>query len=618
MSRASRNRRRANDETRAHRLWPSALLALITFIAFLPTLRNGFVTWDDDRNFLENFSYRGLGWENLSWMWTTFHMGHYVPLSWMTLGLDYELWGMDARGYHFTNLLLHCANAVLVFLVIRRLATAATQQNDQRITAAAFIGTLFFAIHPLRVESVAWVTERRDVLSGAFYWGSLLAYLPYADGTNRSWRRYTLSFVVFVCAFLSKATAITLPAVMFLVNIYPLRRLTFKHLKPLDRAALQQIVLELLPFGLIALALVPLTIVALAPPAQLSKAAKIAVSAYSLAFYLLKTVLPTGLSPLYAMPTHVDAGETRYVVSYVLLVLCAVGVWLARRRWPALVAGAVAFLLIILPMLGIVQNGPQIAADRYTYHATPALSALLTAGILLIPVAAFAAVRWASIPIFCVLTALTWRQIAVWHDPDTFWNYVLRQDETSAVALTAMGTMRLNQHRDQEAIAYYERATTLDPTYAEGHDNLGIAYERVGRQADAKRQFLLAVEASPRNYESHNNLGILLEREGNFDGAIEQYQLAIQFNPMYGAAHTNWGNALVRAGRIDEAIAHYREAVRLRPDLGDAHLNWGVALAQQHRYREAIDQFRAALDIDPSSTEARSYLATATELASSP
>ncbi len=615
MSRASRNRRRAHDETRSRRLFPSALLALITFIAFLPSLRNGFVTWDDDRNFLENFSYRGLGWENLSWMWTTFHMGHYVPLSWMTLGLDYELWGMDARGYHFTNLVLHCANVVLVFLVIRRLAAAATQQNDQRITAAAFIGAVFFAIHPVRVESVAWVTERRDVLSGAFYWGSLLTFLPYAEGTSRSWRRYVLSFVLFVCAFLSKATAITLPAVMLLLNFYPLRRLTLKRF---DAATVRQIILELLPFGLIALALVPLTILALAPPAQLSKVAKVAVSAYSLAFYLLKTFLPTGLSPLYAMPTHVDIGETRFIASYVFLFLCAVGVWMARRRWPALAAGTVAFLLIILPMLGIVQNGPQIAADRYTYHATPALSALLAAGILLLPVAAFSVARLASIPIFCVLTALTWRQIAVWHDPDTFWNYVLRQDETSAVALTAMGTMRLNQHRDQEAIAYYERATTLDPTYAEGHDNLGIAYERVGRQADAKHQFLLAVEASPMNYESHNNLGIVLEREGNFDAAVEQYRLAIHYNPMYGAAHTNWGNALVRAGRIDEAIDHYREAVRLRPDLAEAHLNWGVALAQQHRYREAIDQFRAAVDIDPSSTEARSYLATATELASSP
>jgi tetratricopeptide (TPR) repeat protein len=615
MSRASRNRRRAHDAARRPHVLAATLLALITFIAFLPTLRNGFVTWDDDRNFLENFSYRGLGWDNLSWMWTTFHMGHYVPLSWMTLGLDYELWGMDARGYHLTNLVLHCANAVLVFLVIRRLAALATQQNDQRIDAAAFIGALFFAIHPLRVESVAWVTERRDVLSGAFYWGALLAYLPYADGTNRSWRRYALCSLLFVCAFLSKATAITLPAVMLLVNFYPLQRLSLKRV---DRAAVRQIILELLPFGLIALALVPLTIVALAPPAQLSKAAKLAVSAYSLAFYLLKTVLPTGLSPLYAMPTHVDPAEVRFLVSYGALLLCGVGVWIARRRWPALAASAVAFLLIILPMLGIVQNGPQIAADRYTYHATPALSALLAAGILLLPVAAFSAARLASIPVFCVLTALTWRQITVWHDPDTFWNYVLQQDENSAVALTAMGTLRLNQHRDQDAITYYERATALDPTYAEGHDNLGIAYERVGRQADAKRQFLAAIEAAPTNYESHNNLGILLEREGNFEAAVEQYRLAIRYNPMYGAAHTNWGNALVRAGRIDEAIDHYREAVRLRPDLADAHLNWGVALAQLHRYREAIDQFRAAVDIDPSSAEARSYLATASELASSP
>lgn len=609
--------RPATGSVAARRRTAMLIVAAVTFIAYLPVLRNGFVTWDDDRNFVENFEYRGLGWDNLRWMWTTFHMGHYVPLSWMTLGLDYQLWGMNAAGYHLTSLVLHCINAVLLFAIIHRLVgTARPESADTTaLIEAAAVGALFFAIHPLRVESVAWATERRDVLSGTFYWLSILAYLRFAVQPGAGRRLYWASWLAFVCALLSKATSVTLPVVLLVLNAYPLRRVSLT--RPDARRA-RSIAAELAPFFIAAAAVIPLTLVALKPPDQLAFPAKLAVSAYSLAFYVMKTLFPVALSPLYVMPPRLEPTEPRFLLSAALVIAAAGMLWARRKRWPALVTGAVIFTVVILPLLGVVQNGPQIAADRYTYHAAPALSVLAAAGLMLLSRAHLSAVRAASWTGLAVLAALTWRQTMVWHDPRTFWTYVLAHDERSAIAHTAVGTLRERDGLTAEAIEHYQRATVLDPAYAEAHDNLGVIYAKLGRHAEALQEFARAVAASPLNYESHGNLGVELAREERLDEAIAEYQRALAINPEYAAAHTNWGNALVRRGSLEEAIAHYREAARLRPDLSEAHLNWGVALAREGNFREAIVEFRAALAIDPGLTEARAYLARSLELANAP
>ncbi len=597
------------------------IVALCTFVAFVPTLANSWVTWDDDRNFLDNLRYRGLDAEHLRWMWTTFHMGHYIPLSWMTLGLDYELWGMDARGYHFTNLVLHCANAVLIYFIARRIIALAAPglvaDDDRRLTGAAAFAALLFAVHPLRVESVAWVTERRDVLSGCFFWAAALAYLRYASDPERERRWYWTTLGLYACAMLSKATSITLPAILLLLNVYPLKRLGGRA--GWRTASAKRVYLEVLPVGVISLAAVPLTILALAPPNQLTLGAKIAVSAYSLALYLWKTLLPTGLSPLYAMPLHVNPSEPRFIVSYVVVVAVLLLGWLAWRKWPSVTIALLGFLVVTFPLLGIVQNGPQIAADRYTYHAAPAL-AILAAGacLALLTTQAAVLVRPVGAAILLALGVLTWRQSTIWHDPATFWNYVLSRDPESSVAETALGTLYVHDQRFPEAIQHLEHATELDPTYAEGHDNLGIALSNVGRIDEAIAHFHTAISLSPRNHESHNNLGIALARQGKLQDAIAEYRAALAIQPDYADAHTNWGNAALRLGDVDDAIAHYREAVRLRPDLAGAQLNWGVALAQRARYAEAVTHFRAALAIDPNNADAQAYLERATRLLSAP
>ena len=618
----SRNLNRAERRPGAAIAAP-LVVAIVTLAAFLPVLRAGFVSWDDDKNFTDNPLYRGLGPDQLHWMWTTFHMGHYVPLSWMTLGLDYELWGMNAAGYHLTNLVLHAATAVVVYFLARRLLAAEHALNGggsssanakwgQTPFLAAAFAALFFAVHPLRVESVAWVTERRDVLSGLLYFSSILAYLRSRDAGHSAW--YAAALVLFVAALLSKATAMTLPAVLLLLEVYPLRRLG--GAVGWSSAAARQVYLRLAPFALLSAATAVLSIVALHPPAQLGFGQKVAVSAYSLMFYAWKTVAPTGLSPLYEMPRSVDPTGARYVAGYAFTIALGVIAWLSRRRWPIVTAALTAFVLITLPLLGVVQNGPQIAADRYTYESAAAFGLLAGAGFILAGrmISTGAATAIGAVVILA-LSALTWTQSGVWHDSNTLWSRVLQADGTSAVGHSAMANVAYRENRIDEGLAHSRRAVELAPDLAEGYNALGVGLARQGKLADAIAAYEKALALKPVFDEAEDNLGVAIAEQGDPRGAIGHYSRALEINPNSSNAQVNWGNALVRLGRPDEAIEHYTAALRLRPDNADAHHNWGVALARQGRYAEAVEQFQDALKLDSTHVEARDYLAKAAALA---
>ncbi len=568
-------------------LVPTAV-AVLTFVAFLPALGNDFVSWDDDRNFLLNPNYRGLGLHQLRWMWTTFHMGHYVPLSWMTLGLDYELWGMDARGYHFTNLVLHCAGVVVVYFVALRLLRAALDSqapvSSGALQLAAGLGVLMYSVHPLRVESVAWATERRDVLSALFVAASVLAYLRFAAPQRTHARRwYWISVGLFIAGLLSKATALTLPAVLLVLNWYPLRRVGSG--RGWWTAEARSVYRESLPFVIPAVAIIPLTIVALAPGKQLTFGAKLAVSAYSLVLYFWKFILPARLSPLYVMPKHIDPFQARFIAAYLAVAAALVVAFSMRRRAPAILAATACYLLIITPMLGVVQNGPQIAADRYTYHASPAIAVLIAAGSawLLAGRGRAATLALASLAIGTLMT-LTWRQTTYWHDSERFWRYVLSVQPESDLAHTMVGNFDLAENRLDEAIANYRYSLSIDSGYVDSHNNLGIALSKKGDYAAAAPLFRAALRIDPNDWTTHNNLGI----------------------------------AAVHLGQIDEAITEFGAVVRLNPPFADAHHNLGVALARAGRYSEAVDQFRMTLQLDPEHAEARTYLEKALQLASAP
>jgi tetratricopeptide (TPR) repeat protein len=496
-------------------------------------------------------------------MWTTTLMGHYIPITWMSFGLDYLLWGMNPAGYHAVNLLLHALNAGLLFVIALRIFRGFEQASPRDAIVAAALGALVFSIHPLRVESVAWVTERRDMLSMAFYLVSLMCYLRAVSGTF-STRWYGVALLMFACALLSKATAVTLPVVLVLVNLYPLRRFG-------ARSQQLAVAREVLPFAALAAATGLASLFVLHPPAQLTLVEKLAVSAYSFAFYLWKTAIPLSLAPLYPLPQRVDLFGASFVVSYGVCIAYALGVGLAWRKHRGVAVGMLAFVAILLPLLGIVQNGPQIAADRYTYHASIALGLLAGAALM----------RWngpaaraIALGVLAWWGLLTWRQCDVWRDSDHLWSQVLRVDSSSAVALFGLGDVRIAQGRYAEALDLYQRAVRIDTAYAEGH----------------------------------NNLGVLYARQGDYEAAIREHRLAIGYQPLLAEAHANLGVALARTGQDSAAIVEFERTIALDPGNARAHLNLGVQLARHGRFPDAVREFEQALSLDPRLDDAQAYL----------
>jgi len=589
----------------------SVLIAVVTFAAFLPTLQNQFVAWDDGKNLLNNYHYRGLGWTQLRWMWTT-HRGHYIPLTWMTFGLDYLLWGMNPVGYHLTNLLLHVANAVVFFFVVRRLLTRALSSPSERgyaLAVSAGVAALVFAIHPLRVESVAWATERRDVLSGLLYLLTILVYLRASERGERGRGWYWGAVAVFVLALLSKSMVVNLPVVLLILDVYPLRRLG--GALGWWREPARRVYVEKIPFVLLAAAASAIAVMAqvsasaAASLAQLSVPGRLAVSAYGLSFYLWKMVVPVNLSPLYELPPTVNPWAPPFLLSYGLVLAITALVLALRRRVPGLPAAWVAYIVVLLPVLGIFQSGPQIAADRYTYLAGLGWAVLAGAGLLSV---------WRRLPflstglVVCILLGLgilTWNQGQVWRDTERLWTHTLSVDPNAFIARYNLGYVLHEQGKLTEAIEHYQQALRIQPDHAKAHGNWGVALARQGKPAEAIEHYRQALAIQPDYADAHYNWGNALARQGKPAEAIEHYREALKIKPDFADAFNSWGAALARQGKPAEAIEHYREALKIKPDFADAFNNWGAALSRQGKLAEAIEHYQQALRIQPDRAEAQ-------------
>lgn len=379
-----------------------AIIVVATCAAFAAVMGNGFVEWGDRGELLDNVHYRGFGWANLSWMFTTIHQGHYQPLTWLSFAADYAMWGMRPAGYHATSLVLHCVCAVVAYLIILRLL------GPGALVAAA-LAALLFALHPLRVEAVAWATERRGPLSSALALSSVLAYL---------YRARWLSVALFGLALLAKEFVFTLPLVLVILDVYPLRRRAWR---------------EKIPFFVLGALGAAVAIASSAHSgvarslAEYGVLERVAQCFYGLAFYLEKTILPTGLSPIYSIPPELDPFAMRYVVSAIVVIGLTAGLVAARRRFPAALAAWVVFVVILSPVLGLAQTGHQIAADRYTYLPAVAVSALVGSGLVKLGRAAPMAML-PMLPLLAALALLTWKQVGVWRDPETLWRHAVRVD----------------------------------------------------------------------------------------------------------------------------------------------------------------------------------------------
>ena len=573
----------------ASRGWPvAALVFALSALAFSPILTNGFVGLDDRDNIVTNLEFRGLGWRQVAWAATTYHQGVYQPLGWLFISVQHALCGLDARGYHLVSLLVHATNAVVLFYLVRTLVALCRpdlwRAAPARLSWSAGIAVALFAVHPMRTEAVAWVSCQSYLPSILFYMLSVSVYLR-ACGTGGDPSRGALavSFALFVVALLFKAVAVSAPAVLLIIDVYPLGRLGSgpgRWFGPRVRHVWR----EKVPFFMVSLIFTVLAIrakaydAALVPLEQFSIEARIAQALYGACFYLGNSLLPFGITAFYPAPPGVALTKLPYAACALAVVCASAACWSLRRRCPGLLAVWAAYLVILAPNSGVVRIGAVIAANRYCYAALMGWVVLLAAGLcwLLRPgprqTKRAMALAAAIIAALAGLIGLTWRQCRVWHDPESLWVHVLDHGGgRSAGVHLGLGLALFERGKLDEAQAQYSEALRLRPDFPQAHNNLALLLAQVNRIDDAVAHFRTALRLKPGYAEARNNLGVALLYQGQIEEAVAQFTAALELKPDDSKTHYNLGSALLRLGRFAEAEAQFASAIQLRPDYPAAH-----------------------------------------------
>lgn len=557
-------------------------LALITFVVFLPALLNGFVEWDDQVNLTENLEYRGFGKAQLRFFFTTVLLGHYIPLTWLTFGLDYVLWGMNPTGYHLSSLLIYCANAAVLYFVALRVLEKATTFGRATLRLAAIAATLFFTLHPLRAESVAWATERRDVLSGFFFLLTVLTYFKMVDASGRR-RRWLLAGAAawYFLALASKASVMVLPAVLILLDVYPLRRLG-GSLRAWTGSAARAVWIEKIPFLILGIAGAAVTYYAqnvnmfITPLERYPPIARIGVMFYSLWFYVSKTFVPYALSPLYELPAKVSLLHWRFLLPAIAVSALTVALVALRRRWPAGLAAWTYYAIGLGPVIGIVHSGHQLTHDRYSY--LPGLGLALMVGGMVGAAARAAAdgtirpsvtkaLAAAGVVWLIGLSALTWNQVQVWHDTDTLWRYALESDPDCSICHGNLGVYLGNKGYTALAREHIELALKLRPNQAKAYHHLGYLYAVSGDLPRAVDAYTIYLKRYPNDPEGLSNIGAALMTLHRSNEALTLLERAVRIRPTHPYANTNLGFAVDELGRPGEALEYFRRAIGLKPEM---------------------------------------------------
>jgi tetratricopeptide (TPR) repeat protein len=570
-----------------------AVLAAGIWAVFGQTTRFGFINFDDPGTVYENpVVMRGLELKGLGWAFTHSEIGHWDPLTIISHMADCQFFGLRAGGHHFVNVLLHTAVALLLFFVLRRMTDALWPSA---------VAAAFFAIHPLRVESVAWITERKDVLSGLFFMFTLLAYERYVR-LPWSLARYLVVVLLFALGLLSKSMLVTVPFVLLLLDWWPLQRT--------PGIRFSRLVLEKLP--LLALSIIIAVTQVLVARKQIAMVAnmplahRVANALVSYAAYLGKAVHPVNLAVYYPHPGG-NLGIGPIVLALLLLAGVSALVFAWRKAMPWLAVGWLWYLGMLVPVIGVLQAGELAMADRYTYLPQIGLSIALAWTLDRIHRSWPGGRRVVETMMLLALSGLTflaWRQTSLWRDSETLWTHALACTSQNWLAHYNLGVSLSDRGRGDEAIVRFRMALEIKPNYDLAHNNLGVVLVERGQVDEAVTHYRKALAIQPDHEKAHNNLGLVLAGRGRVDEAIAHYRKALAIQPDYAMAHNNLGLALAGRGQVNEAIAHYRKALEIQPNHEKAHNNLATALAGRGQVDEAITHYQKALEIKPDWAEA--------------
>jgi len=622
------------QKTKNFKYYLAGFIAFITFAVYLASLQNGFIAeWDDGEYVLYNPYIRSFNLAFLRWAFFDFHSSNWHPLTWISHAIDYAVWGVNPLGHHLTSVVIHAVNTFLVAVLVIRLQEIATGTrprgqealvlDEPRKLITAGVAALLFGLHPVHVESVAWIAERKDLLCALFFLLSIIWYGKYVTATgaestdnavrSRFYRReYLLSFGFFVLALMSKPMAVSLPVVLLILDWYPFRRLRSV------KTALTLLV-EKLPFIMFSLISSALTILAqrawgaLVEIQTLPLSSRLLIAAQALLMYLWKMAVPRDLVPYYPYPKDISLISVDFLLSIALVVGLTVFCIIIAKRHKLGLAAWSYYVVTLLPVLGIMQVGSQSMADRYTYLPSLAPFLIVAAGASWGYEKAIILSRSKSMVMALFLTAgvvalaglslLSIRQMHIWENGLSLWSYVIEKEpDKASLAYTNLGSAYQKMGQLDRAMENYDKAITLDPNDYLAYTNRGVILDKMGESDRALESYGKAVISNPGDYKAYFNRGLLYDKMGRIAEAIEDFEMALRLNMMdpgtVAWAHNNLGILYGKAGMYDRSIAEFNIAIAIDPNNPITFNNRGFAYAYNGQDRKAIEDFTKAIILD--------------------
>lgn len=635
---------------------PLALFCAIFFL-YLPALNNDFVNWDDNVYVYQNQKIQSLDMDFLYWAFTNIFFSNWHPITMISYAIDYSIWGLTPKGYHLTNVLFHSFNTALVFILVSNLITMWRKSFiyncsntrhyniDKNIVITGLTTSLLFGIHPIHVESVAWISERKDVLYTIFFLMSLISYLKYIN--SRKIFYYCASILYFMLSLMSKPMAVSLPLVLILLDIFPCNRLNDWHLS----CKTKWIILEKIPFFILGIVTSTVTLIsqteAISSIEVIPYITRIFVAIKAYMFYLGKMMLPINLMPLYAYPDpdNINLISFEYLIPLACFIFMFVFSFIYRKKNKLFISAWLFFIFTLLPVIGIVHVGSQSAADRYAY--VPSLAPFIITGLAINHYLNKLRTKQLHVvfivSLICITTffsVLTIRQIEVWRDSETLWSHQIKiSPEGSPKPYKNRGSAYANEKIYKEAVRDYDKAIAINPAYTGAYIGRGISYRELFEFRNALKDFGKAMALTSDSYDAYLNRGKTYEKMGDNSGALTDYSKAIEINSsnstpyksrgvIYGKigqpynaikefdlsielesndyiTYNNRGAAYSHLGEDYKAINDFTMAIKYNSEYGEAYRNRGTVYYKLKNFEKAYEDYIKAVSIDP--TDAASY-----------